>query len=97
MMTLQLTHKTLKKLKNPERPERTSDVAKGRLLDVLRQDRTSLTRKELALMQLDLLAALSAYLDMERDQAQLTVQKDHKSSTTLLTFCVPVRSVKHNR
>lgn len=94
MMTLQLTHK---KLKRPEKPERTSDVAKGRLLDVLRQDRTNLTRKELALMQLDLLAALSDYLDMERDQALLTVQKDHQSSTTLLTFHVPVRAVKHNR
>lgn len=77
--------------------ERSKDVARTRLTGVLREDRTNLTMKELALMQLDILAALSAYVDMERDSANLSVAKDRKQNRIALTFTVPVLSVKRRR
>lgn len=39
--------------------ERTKDVARSRLSSVLREDRTTVTARDLALMQLDVLAALT--------------------------------------
>ena len=77
--------------------ERTKDVARSRLNGVLRQDRTNLTMKELALMQLDVLAALSAYVEMERDLAHITVTKDRARDRIDLTFTVPIRAVKRRR
>lgn len=77
--------------------ERTKDVARSRLNGVLRQDRTNLTMKELALMQLDVLAALSAYVEMERDLARITVTKDRARDRIDLTFTVPIRAVKRRR
>ena len=77
--------------------ERTKDVARSRLSSVLREDRTTVTARELALMQLDVLAALSGYLEMERDEANTTVARDRLTGKTLLEFSVPVRSVKRRR
>ena len=77
--------------------ERTKDVARSRLACVLREDRTNLTMKELALMQLDILAALSAYVDMVRDQARITVTKDRKNDRIDLTFTVPICTVKRKK
>ncbi len=77
--------------------EKTKDVARSRLGSVLREDRTAVSVRDLALMQLDVLAALSAYLDMERDQAHITVAKERQSGSTVLTFTVPVRAVKRRR
>ena len=77
--------------------ERTKDVARSRLSSVLREDRTTVTARDLALMQLDVLAALSGYLEMERDEANTTVARDRLTGTTLLEFSVPVRSVKRRR
>jgi len=77
--------------------ERTKDVARARLAGVLRQDRTTLTMKELALMQLDVLAALSAYVDMERDRARITVTKDRNNDRIDLTFTVPICAVKRRK
>ena len=77
--------------------ERTKDVARNRLSSVLREDRTTVSARDLALMQLDVLAALSGYLEMERDQASTTIARDRLSGKTLLEFRVPVRSVKRKR
>ena len=77
--------------------ERTKDVARSRLSSVLREDRTTVTARDLALMQLDVLAALSGYLEMERDEANTTVARDRLPGKTLLEFSVPVRSVKRRR
>lgn len=77
--------------------EKTRDVARNRLNSVLREDRTNVSMRDLALMQLDVLAALSGYLDMERDRAQTTVTRDRNGGCTLLTFTVPVRAVKRRR
>ena len=77
--------------------EKTKDVARTRLASVLREDRTNLTMKELALMQLDVLAALSAYVDMERERAHIAVSKDRSAGCTQLTFTVPIRAVKRHR
>lgn len=77
--------------------ERTKDVARSRLSSVLREDRTTVTARDLALMQLDVLAALSGYLEMERDEANTTVTRDRLTGKTLLEFSVPVRSVKRRR
>ena len=77
--------------------ERTKDVARSRLSSVLREDRTPVTARDLALMQLDVLAALSGYLEMERDEANTTVARDRLTGKTLLEFSVPVRSVKRRR
>lgn len=77
--------------------EKTKDVARSRLSSVLREDRTNVSVRDLALMQLDVLAALSGYLEMERDQAQITVAKERGSGCTLLTFTVPVCAVKRRR
>lgn len=76
--------------------ERTKDVARSRLGSVLREDRTNVSVRDLALMQLDVLAALSAYLEMERDQAHITVTRERGGGATL-TFTVPVRAVKRRR
>ena len=56
-----------------------------------------MTARDLALMQLDVLAALSGYLEMERDEANTTVARDRLTGKTLLEFSVPVRSVKRRR
>mgnify|MGYP000028383054 FL=1 len=77
--------------------ERTKDVARSRLSSVLREDRTTVTARDLALMQLDVLAALSGYLEMERDEANTTVARDRLTGKTRLEFSVPVRSVKRRR
>ncbi len=77
--------------------ERTKDVARSRLSSVLREDRTTVTARDLALMQLDVLAALSGYLEMERDEANTTVARDRLTGKTFLEFSVPVRSVKRRR
>ena len=63
--------------------ERTKDVARSRLSSVLREDRTTVTARDLALMQLDVLAALSGYLEMERDEANTTVARDRLTGKTL--------------
>ena len=47
--------------------------------------------------KLDVLAALSAYLEMERDQAHITVTRERGGSGAVLTFTVPVRAVKRRR
>ena len=70
--------------------ERTKDVARSRLSSVLREDRTTVTARDLALMQLDV-------LEMERDEANTTVARDRLTGKTLLEFSVPVRSVKRRR
>ena len=77
--------------------ERTKDVARSRLSSVLREDRTTVTARDLALMQLDVLAALSGYLELERDEANTTVARDRLTGKTFLEFSVPVRSVKRRR
>lgn len=77
--------------------ERTKDVARSRLSSVLREDRTTVTARDLALMQLDVLAALSGYLEMERDEANTTVARDRLTGKTFLEFSVPMRSVKRRR
>ena len=77
--------------------ERTKDVARSRLGSVLREDRTNVSVRDLALMQLDVLAALSAYLEMERDQAHITVTRERGGSGAVLSFTVPVRAVKRRR
>ncbi len=77
--------------------EKTKDVARNRLSSVLREDRTAVSARDLALMQLDVLAALSAYLEMERDRAMVTVTKERLTGQTMLEFSVPVRSVKRRR
>lgn len=77
--------------------ERTKDVARSRLGSVLREDRTNVSVRDLALMQLDVLAALSAYLEMESDQAHITVMRERGGSGAVLTFTVPVRAVKRRR
>ena len=77
--------------------ERTKDVARSRLSSVLREDRTTVTARDLALMQLDVLAALSGYLEIERDEANTTVARDRLTGKTFLEFSVPVRSVKRRR
>ena len=77
--------------------ERTKDVARSRLSSVLREDRTTVTARDLALMQLDVLAALSGYLEMESDEANTTVARDRLTGKTFLEFSVPVRSVKRRR
>ena len=77
--------------------ERTKDIARTRLSSVLREDRTNLTMREMALMQLDVLAALSAYVEMEREQARISVVEDRKSGRIELSFTVPVRAVKRRR
>ena len=74
--------------------ERTRDVARARLGNVLREDRTA---RDLALMQLDVLAALSDSLEMERDQAHITVSRDRGAGRSLLEFTVPIRSVRRRR
>ena len=76
--------------------ERTKDVAKARLLGVLREDRTHLSVRELALMQLDVLAALSGYVEMEREKAAVSVEKD-AAGRAMLTFTVPVVSARRRR
>ena len=76
--------------------QRTKDVARSRLGSVLREDRTQVSVRDLALMQLDVLAALSAYLEMARDQAHITVTRERGGGATL-TFTVPVRAVKRRR
>ena len=48
-------------------------------------------------MQLDVLAALSDYLEMERDQARITVSRDRGAGRSLLEFTVPIRSVRRRR
>ena len=77
--------------------ERTRDVARARLGNVLREDRTAVSARDLALMQLDVLAALSDYLEMERDQAHITVSRDRGAGLSLLEFTVPIRSVRRRR
>ena len=77
--------------------EKTKDVARNRLSSVLREDRTAVSARDLALMQLDVLAALSGYLEMERDKAMVSVTKERLTGQTLLEFPVPIRSVKRRR
>ena len=77
--------------------ERTRDVARARLGNVLREDRTAVSARDLALMQLDVLAALSDYLEMERDQAHITVSRDRGAGRSLVEYTVPIRSVRRRR
>lgn len=77
--------------------EKTKDIARNRLSSVLREDRTTVSVRDLALMQLDVLAALSGYLEMERDKANVTITKERLTGQTMLEFVVPVRSVKRRR
>ena len=65
--------------------ERTRDVARARLGNVLREDRTAVSARDLQLMQLDVLA-LSDYLEMERDQAHITVSATGGAGRSLLEF-----------
>ena len=76
--------------------ERTKDIARTRLSSVLREDRTNLTMREMALMQLDVLAALSGYVEMEREKAAVSVEKD-AGGRAMLTSTVPVVSARRRR
>ena len=75
--------------------EKSKDIAASRLKSVLREDRTTVSARDIALMQLDVLAALSGYLEMERDEAETA--SDRLTGKTLLEFSVPVRAVKRRR
>ena len=70
------------------------DVARSRLAVVLQEDRTAVPLQMLALMQLDLLTALSAHAEIVRDDANLSVEKDNKSGRLMLHFSVPLTGVK---
>ena len=71
--------------------ERTKDVARSRLSSVLREDRPTVTARDLALMQLDVLAALSGYLEMSNvDLAtemsyMITTQRGYQANTRMIT------------
>ena len=73
--------------------EKSKDIAASRLKSVLREDRTTVSARDIALMQLDVLAALSGYLEMERDEAETAIARDRLTGKTLLEFSVPVRAV----
>ena len=77
--------------------EKSKDIAASRLKSVLREDRTTVSTRDIALMQLDVLAALSGYLEMERDEAETAIARDRLTGKTLLEFSVPVRAVKRRR
>ena len=77
--------------------EKSKDVAASRLKSVLREDRTTVSARDIALMQLDVLAALSGYLEMERDEAETAIARDRLTGKTLLEVSVPVRAVKRRR
>ncbi len=77
--------------------EKSKDIAASRLKSVLREDRTTVSARDIALMQLDVLAALSGYLEMERDEAETAIARDRLTGKTLLEFSVPVRAVKRRR
>ena len=77
--------------------EKSKDIAASRLKSVLREDRTTVSTRDIALMQLDVLAALSGYLEMERDEAETAIARARLTGKTLLEFSVPVRAVKRRR
>ena len=73
---------------------RTGETAKERLTNCLKEDRTHLTNRELSLIRLDVLAALSDYVEMERDRMQVLLVHGKGEEPNSLSITVPILAKK---
>ena len=73
---------------------KTGVTARARLSNCLKEDRTHLTNRELSLIRLDVLAALSDYVEMERDKMTVSLVHGEGKELNSLTITVPILSKK---
>ncbi|GEM_PF-1614154 len=69
---------------------KTGAAAKARLNTCLREDRTHLTNRELMLIRLDVLAALSEYVEMERESMKVSLVHGGQNEPNSLLISVPI-------
>lgn len=85
----------LLKLLNKPSKKSTKEIAKNRLKVVLIHDRANLSPEMMQHLRNDIIEVISHYMDINKEEMDLSLAKDDASNSVALIANIPVSRIKH--